>query len=338
MEDEPPSTSAESTAETQITSTLPRSSSKRSRPQSPTGSVTAGGQAGAQDLPDSASESQKEQKDDKDKTIEPLSSVGAFRVGAGGSLRVPKKRAKRPLVKDIQWESGKQAATASASAASADKYFVETAGEPDTPAPATPKKSTSESSQRSSPSSAASTLNPHAVAFASSKKSSSSSSTMDHEEVVEVPAVALQEAAGSQPGSTATVEAAGGAASGPAGTADKPKKKKKNKKKKKSHNPSEDYDEMWPSLPRGPHERAWSINDPPAAWPYESMSMTRDLVAHLLSPATVEEEADEAEESGVTRQSPTSSNEGRIEVEISLLIATSDETLNEDESSTRAAS
>jgi hypothetical protein len=149
--------------------------------------------------------------------------------------------------------------------------------------------------------------------------------------------VALQEAAGSQPDVTATVEAAGGAASGPAGAADKPKKKKKNKKKKKAQNPSEDYDEMWPSLPKGPHDRAWTINDPPAAWPFDTMSMTRDLVAHLLSPATVEEEADEAEGSGVASQSPTTPNEGRIAVEISLLIATANEALSEDESSTTRA-
>lgn len=329
-EAEPSSTSAESTAETKITSTLPLSPSKRSRPQSPIEPVTAGEDTSAQDLPDSASEIQKEQKDSKDDTLEPLSSVGAFRMGAGGSLRVPKKRAKRPLVKDIQWESGKQPATASASAASPDNSCVETAGEPDTSAPATPKKSTSGPSQRSTPSPAESTLNPRAAAFTSPKTSSDSSSTMDHERVVEVPAAAPQEPSGSQSGVAATVEAVGGAASGSGGataeTADKPKKKKKNKKKKKAQGPQnqpEDYDDIWPSLPTGSRSRDWTINDAPAAWPYDSMSMTRNLVAHLLAPGAAAEEANEGEGSGE-----------RVAVETSLMY----DSLGEDESAAQAGS
>jgi hypothetical protein len=89
-----------------------------------------------------------------------------------------------------------------------------------------------------------------------------------------------------------------------AGAGPKPKRKKKNKNKKKTKAKSTSVQptptpaltlppapllDPWPKLPNPPHDRAYTINDAPSAWPASQVSLRRDKVANLISPMLISE-------------------------------------------------
>lgn len=338
------SISTESPDEHKEETVPPRASPKRQRPATPTETFSSDGQAAPSKPAELADDNQKVRTYDKNKTLHTISPVGVFRMGAGGSLRMAKKRAKRPLVKDVQWDDGKQADTCSLDTTNHDQSVGDGNGE--SRIQAQPPVS---ASRRSSASSSKSTLNPRAAVFTSPKKagattnmssdvisaseahtepvqssvdfttqdSGDSSCTVGREdEPDEMQVIPVSsDVDGGEPETAADAEPTHIAADEPLGTVDKPKKKKKTKRKKKGPNTTDSYDDVWPSLPKGPHDRAYTINDPPAAWSSRTLPMDRDPVATYFSPIEVTdaEQGDESngnEKKCLTPSAPAKDGEG----------------------------
>lgn len=299
-----------------------KSQPKGQRPIAPS-EVIADGKVIPRDLVECEHNDKVEQMYDKDKTLQDLPSLGMLRVGAGGSLRMPKKRAQRPLVKDIQWESGFQIDVSSPHSVPLRDSTNRT-GESSTQVSSGDKQAPIGSSRQSSTSSSKTSLNPLAAAFTSPTKTgadisrgsdkstgvayksfpepdreslksvnkgSSSSSTMDHEDELKGAAMALIALENIEGGHKDAIAEAGTVQTQegePSGTVSKSQKKKKSKKgKNKGQIVAATYDDMWPSLPKGPQDRASTNNTPPAAWPSQPTSMPRDSVNRAISPAKV---------------------------------------------------
>ena len=307
-------------------SQAPRSPSKRPRPDTPADSTFTSDKEAAPTTADSTLHWARDRNGDL-QTFRPedLHQGGKFRTGAGGSLRMPKKRASRPPVMDIQWAAKEGSGSSVPKSAPPEGSYgrfgcLGDDAEQDTAStPSGPTRPSSAGSQKSG-------LDPRASAFITPKENhkpasrdagpgnasgatsrtvsgdygqSSQSYPIDEKslEKVDLGEKPSDNPVEAVPEGTATLNVAekNGHPSEDKGKAvqsevtliaeTKPKKKKKNKKKKKqAANPEQPVLDPWPQLPNGPHDRAYTVNDAPAAWPAGAVSLSRDKVADLISP------------------------------------------------------